>query len=194
MQHIILVGLGNPGPSYENTRHNIGFNLIDAIAKEFDFPSFSNKFASLVSSKLILNKKITLLKPQTYMNLSGEAVAKVSSFYKIDLSNIIVIHDDIDLSFAKIKMKVAGGSGGHNGIKSIDQHLSSSYYRLRIGVDKPNSMRNVSDYVLDKFTKEEEKIIEKITQLIIENLDLVLNKNMALFMNKMAMEYQAYGL
>lgn len=194
MQHIILVGLGNPGSNYENTRHNIGFNLIDAIAKEFDFPSFSNKFASLVSSKLILNKKITLLKPQTYMNLSGEAVAKVSSFYKIDLSNIIVIHDDIDLSFAKIKMKVAGGSGGHNGIKSIDQHLSSNYYRLRIGVDKPNSMRNVSDYVLDKFTKEEEKIITKITQLIIENLDLVLNKNMALFMNKMAMEYQAYGL
>lgn len=194
MQHIILVGLGNPGLNYENTRHNIGFNLIDAIAEKFDFPSFSNKFASLVSSKLILNKKITLLKPQTYMNLSGEAVAKVSSFYKIDLSNIIVIHDDIDLSFAKIKMKIAGGSGGHNGIKSIDQHLSSNYYRLRIGVDKPNSMRNVGDYVLDKFTKEEEKIIEKISQLIIEHLDLVLDKNMALFMNKMAMEYQTYGL
>ncbi|MGB4191590.1 MAG: aminoacyl-tRNA hydrolase [Rickettsiales bacterium] len=194
MQHIILVGLGNPGLNYENTRHNIGFNLIDAIAEKFDFPSFSNKFASLVSSKLILNKKITLLKPQTYMNLSGEAVAKVSSFYKIDLSNIIVIHDDIDLSFAKIKMKIAGGSGGHNGIKSIDQHLSSNYYRLRIGVGKPNSMRNVGDYVLDKFTKEEEKIIEKISQLIIEHLDLVLDKNMALFMNKMAMEYQTYGL
>lgn len=152
MTHILLAGLGNPGEEYDNTRHNIGFEVIDAIAKHFEFPAFTTKFSSLTSSKIIGTYKITLLKPQTYMNLSGDAVSKAANFYKIIPNNIIIIHDDLDLELAKVKMKIAGGSGGHNGIKSIDQHIGVDYYRVRIGIGKPKFDKNVSSFVLSKFS------------------------------------------
>lgn len=184
MNHIIIAGLGNPGPAYDDTRHNVGFNIIDAIAEEFSFPSFSNKFSAQVSNKILGNNKITLLKPQTFMNLSGDALSKAIHFYKIDLDNLIVIHDDLDLTLAKVKMKIGGGSGGHNGIKSIDQHLGPNYYRLRIGIDKPIHQKSTSNFVLNKFSKEEEKIIQEMTIKILDNFDLILAKDLPNFMNK----------
>ena len=188
MAHLLISGLGNPGPEYDGTRHNIGFAIIDAIAKQYDFPDFSNKFSSLISSKIIGSNKITLLKPQTFMNLSGNAVSKVINFYKIDSKDIIVIHDDLDLSLAKIKIKIAGGSGGHNGIKSIDQHVGLYYYRLRVGIGRPVHHFNVSDFVLTRFSNEESKQIDKIILLLLKNFTLMINKEMESFMNIISIE------
>jgi PTH1 family peptidyl-tRNA hydrolase len=194
MEHILIVGLGNPGLGYEDTRHNIGFRAIDKIAQYFDFPNFSAKFSAHISSKVIGQNKITLMKPQTYMNLSGQAVAKLVSFYKVPLEDLIVIHDDLDLGFAKIKMKIAGGAGGHNGIKSIDQHLGSNYYRVRIGIGKPDASYETSNFVLGKFTQGEEKVVEVLLKNLIDNIELVLAKDMPSFMNKMSLEYKKYGI
>ena len=193
MAHLLISGLGNPGSEYEDTRHNIGFAVIDAIAKEYDFPGFSNKFSSLISSKIIGSNKITLLKPQTFMNLSGNAVSQVINFYKIDSKDVIVIHDDLDLSLAKIKIKIAGGSGGHNGIKSIDQHIGLDYYRLRIGIGRPNNSFNVSDFVLTKFSNEENKQIDKIISLLLKNFTLLINKEMESFMNLISIEIKKWS-
>jgi len=192
--HLLIVGLGNPGATYNGTRHNIGFDIIDKIADEFDFPQYSAKFSAEVSSKTINSTKITLLKPQTYMNLSGNAVAKALNFFKIPLENLIVLHDDLDLAFAKIKVKIGGGSGGHNGIKSIDQHLGSNYYRIRIGIGKPIAAYDVSDYVLAKFAPEERLIVEKLQQIIIANFASLISGDFTNFMNKIAMEFQKNGI
>lgn len=194
MTHILISGLGNPGINYENTRHNIGFNVIDAIAEHLDFPVFSSKFSALISSKVIENNKVTLLKPQTFMNLSGQSLSKAMHFYKIELSDLIVVHDDLDLAFAKVKMKIGGGSGGHNGIKSIDQHLGLDYYRLRIGIGKPTNQKDVSNFVLDKFSKLEAEVIDKLINSLLDNFDLMLAKDLPKFMNEMSMEYKEYGI
>ncbi|MEK6734233.1 MAG: aminoacyl-tRNA hydrolase [Pseudomonadota bacterium] len=182
MNHILIIGLGNPGENYEDTRHNIGFKLTDAISEKFNFPSYSNKFSSLVSSKIINHNKITLIKPQTYMNLSGNSVSKLAHFYKIPTENIIVLHDDLDLAFLKVKMKIGGGAGGHNGIKSIDQHIGEGYYRVRIGIGKPLHSKDVSNFVLDNFSKEEQNKVQELIYLIIDNFDLMIEKNMPMFM------------
>lgn len=186
MAHILIAGLGNPGADYDNTRHNVGFAIIDTIAEQFTFPNFNNKFSSLVSSKILGDNKITLIKPQTFMNLSGNALSKAIHFYKIDLDNLIVIHDDLDLVLTKVKMKIGGGSGGHNGIKSIDQHLGPDYYRLRIGIGKPYHQKDTSGFVLGKFTKEEEQIVQEMISKIIDNFELLLARDLPMLMNKMA--------
>ena len=183
-KHLLIAGLGNPGPAYDNTRHNIGFTIIDAIAERFSFPAFSAKFSSLVSSKILDSHKITLIKPQTFMNLSGNAVSKAVNFYKIDLENLIVIHDDLDLALARIKMKIGGGSGGHNGIKSIDQHLGPEYYRLRIGIGKPQYQKDTSNFVLDKFSKEEEPVIKKMITGLVDNFESIIAKDLSYLLGR----------
>jgi len=194
MAHLLIAGLGNPGIEYQDTRHNIGFSIIDSIAEQLNFPVYSNKFSSLISSKMIGQNKITLVKPQTYMNLSGNAISKAINFYKLELENLIVIHDDLDLQFAKIKMKIGGGSGGHNGIKSLDQHLGQEYYRLRIGIGKPLFQQNVSNFVLNKFTNEEEIIIAKLINNVISKLELIIARNLPKFMNEITLEQKKYGI
>ena len=184
---ILIAGLGNPGEQYKNTRHNIGFDVVDAIATHFDFPSFTTKFSSLISTKLIGSNKITLLKPQTFMNLSGDALSKAAHFYKIPPEDVIVIHDDLDLAFTKVKMKISGGSGGHNGIKSIDQHIGQEYYRVRIGIGKPIH-KDVSNFVLNKFSKDEDLIMKEVISKLIDNFDLMIAKDLPNFMNKLSME------
>lgn len=193
MEHILIAGLGNPGEEYDNTRHNIGFAVIDAIANHFEFPNFSLKFSSLTASKIIGTHKITLLKPQTFMNLSGDAVSKAANFYKITQNNIIIIHDDLDLELTKVKMKIAGGSGGHNGIKSIDQHIGLDYYRIRIGIGKPKFDKNVSGFVLSKFSKEEFTLINKAIESLVNNFDSILIRDPATLMNKLSIEYKNYA-
>lgn len=185
---ILLVGLGNPGNQYQNTRHNIGFAIIDSIAEAYDFPQYNIKFSSLISSKVINFTKVIILKPQTYMNLSGEALYKVCHFYKIDLDDIIVFYDDIDLDNARVKIKKNGGSGGHNGIKSIDQHIGKDYHRFRIGIGKPPIKMEASNYVLSKFSLEEQNSLDSLKKLILENFNLVLEKSFTLLMNKLSME------
>ena len=185
---ILLVGLGNPGDQYQNTRHNIGFTIIDTFLEAYDFPQYSNKFSSLITSKMINSTKVILLKPQTYMNLSGEALSKVCHFYKIDLDDVIVFYDDLDLEHARVKIKKNGGSGGHNGVKSLDQHLGKDYYRIRIGIGKPPIKMETSNYVLTKFTLEEQNSLDSLKKMILENFILILEKSFTLLMNKISLK------
>ena len=194
MNHLLIIGLGNPGLNYNDTRHNIGFAFINVIAEYFHFPEFTTKFSAHISSQVMKNNKITLAKPQTYMNLSGQSVSRIAQFYKIPSENIIVIHDDLDLDLAKVKMKINGGSGGHNGINSIDQQLGKDYYRIRIGIGKPGINYEVSNFVLSKFTNDETKFIAILFENLIKNFELILEKNMPDLMNKISMEYKKYGI
>ena len=157
MTYFLIVGLGNPGQRYQLNRHNVGFTIVDALSEAHNFPDFNEKFNALVSQKDIDEiGRVILLKPQTFMNLSGKSVAAVCQFYKIPMDQVYVIHDDIDLQPGQIRMKKGGGHGGHNGLKSIDACSGQQYWRVRIGVGRPiNPFEDVSSYVLGNFTKED---------------------------------------
>jgi len=150
---LLIVGLGNPGTEYENTRHNIGFKVIDKLVDDFGARDVSK---SSFQGKLFKTSNILFLKPTTFMNLSGNSVQIVKNFYKIELEDILVIHDDIDLPFSALRFKNGGGHGGHNGLRSIDSMIGKEYTRVRMGVDKPSYKSQVADYVLADFSLEEE--------------------------------------
>ena len=148
----LVVGLGNPGKEYEKTRHNMGFMALDRIAEKFDFSFTKEKFGGIYAEKTINNEKIILLKPQKYINLSGEVIKRFVDFYKIDINDILIISDDLDLDEGKLKLKLKGGSGGHNGLKNIELHLKTNEYkRIKIGISN-NKMIDTKDYVLSKIT------------------------------------------
>lgn len=148
----LLVGLGNPGAQYAGNRHNIGFMAVDTIANH----AFKTKFKSLMSEQTIAQQRVLLLKPQTFMNLSGEAVREAASFYKIPEERVAVIYDELDLQPGQFRIKQGGGNGGHNGLRSLDAHLDSvEYWRLRCGIGHPGHKDRVSPYVLSDFAKEE---------------------------------------
>ena len=156
----LVVGLGNPGTKYEKTRHNSGFMALDLITNKINSQSWQNKFQSLINFQTVEYTKVIFLKPLTFMNLSGIAVQEVLNFYKIKLEDVIILHDDIDLSLGKIKLKEGGGHAGHNGLRSISEKIGSSFLRIRIGVSRPQS-DNVSNYVLSEFTDTEMILLEK---------------------------------
>ncbi len=181
----LLVGLGNIGQEYELTRHNFGFLLFDQIVKDHNLHGQSKKFKSEVFAGEISGKKILALKPQTFMNNSGIAISEAATFFKIEPKNILVLHDEVDLDFGKVKVKIGGGNAGHNGLKSIDEIIGKDYMRLRLGVGRPeNKNFSTADYVLGKFSTEEllaaakinEKISKLIGELFSEKADLFLNK------------------
>jgi len=146
---MLIVGLGNPGSEYKNTRHNIGFMVIDALIKRQDAQKLSASF----DGELYKFKNHFLLKPLTFMNLSGNAIVKVKNFYKMDA--VVVIHDDLDLPFGTLRFKYGGGHGGHNGLKSADEKISKEYTRVRMGIGKPEHREEVTSYVLGSFTAQE---------------------------------------
>ncbi|GHT89388.1 peptidyl-tRNA hydrolase [Alphaproteobacteria bacterium] len=166
----LIVGLGNPGIKYCKTRHNVGFLFIDCFASALGFSDFKAKFDSLYSEKTIDDVKIFIQKPQTFMNLSGKAVFALANFYKVPYENIIVVHDDIDLEPLKIKMKFAGSSGGHNGIKDIDRHIGNNYHRIKIGVGRPFEKDQVQDYVVSNFSTEELTELPTVFQQVAQNI------------------------
>ncbi|KIE05654.1 hypothetical protein NF27_DP01980 [Candidatus Jidaibacter acanthamoeba] len=184
----LIAGLGNPGERDRNTRHNLGFMAIDEIALKLNVMQFVNKFHAEFASLQVANHKILLLKPQTFMNNSGTAIRECAVFYKILPQDILVIHDELDLETGKIKIKTGGGSGGHNGLKSIDQNISNNYYRLRFGIGKPEHKSQVSDYVLHNFNSNEIKIVTQGLKFISNNLGLLLNSNYDNFLNNYANE------
>ena len=147
----VIVGLGNPGKKYDRNRHNVGFKAIDLIAKKNNFGPWRRKFQSKISEGLIKSNKILLVKPETYMNNSGFAIKELFLFFKLNSDDLVVIHDDLDLKVGKIKAKVGGGHAGHNGLRSIDQQISTEYLRLRIGIDRPVYKSQVANYVLSNF-------------------------------------------
>jgi PTH1 family peptidyl-tRNA hydrolase len=180
----LIVGLGNPGLKYENTKHNFGFLLADEIVKQFSLENLGNKFNAQFFSGKISDHKVFLIKPQEYMNLSGSAVLSFATFYKIPLENIIVLHDDLDLDFGRIKTKIGGGNAGHNGLKDIDARLGKSYTRIRLGIGRPeNPEYEISDFVLSKFNNDELKKIDEINHKITKNFVKILEGKLDEFVN-----------
>ncbi len=180
----LIVGLGNPGNKYEGTRHNIGFSFIDFFSKQTESTITESKFQSLIGSKNISEQKFILMKPQTYMNDSGEAVKEIKNFYKINPSQIIVIYDDLDLDVGQIKIKNTGSSGGHNGINSIINNIGSNEFtRIRIGIGKPKEKSMTNKYVLSKFSKDDQKIINDINDLAKEIIYSIVFKSISFAMN-----------
>ena len=177
----LIVGLGNPGKEYENTRHNIGFMILDYFAHT---DSWKSKWNALYTEKIVNNEKVLLIKPQTYMNLSGNALVEFVNFYKVNLEDILVIHDDLDLKVGTFRLKINSSAGGHNGIKSIINQLNSNgFARLKIGISKSKD-NDIKDYVLGKFSQEELEIIKNLYQtfdnvinsFIIDGIDKTMNK------------------
>ncbi len=187
MTPFLLIGLGNPGKKYAHNRHNIGFMALDAIAEAYGATSWSKKFQGLIAEATIDQRKVLLLKPQTYMNLSGESVAEAMRFYKIPLSHVIAIHDELDLPLGKLRVKRGGGNGGHNGLKSLDAHLSPDYLRVRVGIGHPGDKDRVSDYVLEDFKKAEKKLVKLMIEAVSKHIGMLLAGDDARFMNKIAL-------
>ena len=180
----VVIGLGNPGKKYEKTRHNIGFIAVDNLRKKRNISDEREKFQALVSEKNIDGEKVIFLKPQTFMNLSGNSVIEIVNFYKLDpKKDIIVIYDDMDLSFGDIRIREKGSSGGHNGIKSIISHIGEEFIRIKCGIGAKE--KDAVEHVLGEFNQTEQKdleeILEKIYNCVIEmlsvqNLDRIMQK------------------
>ena len=179
----LICGLGNPGKKYHNTRHNVGFQFVDEIIQKNNFKLIKKNKSKEIYRGLIKGNKCLICKSLVFMNLSGSSIQEVVNFYKILKSNIIVVHDDLDLPLGKIKIKRGGGNGGHNGLLSIDKAIGVAYNRLRIGIGHPGLKEFVNKYVLEKFKLDEKKIINKIIKLSMKDFHLLLD-NKALFLTK----------
>jgi peptidyl-tRNA hydrolase, PTH1 family len=161
----LIVGLGNPGKQYDQTRHNIGFTVIDELAKRFHIALDQAKFKGLYGSTIINGEKIFLLKPLTYMNLSGESIGPFMDYFQIDLDDLLVIYDDLDLPVGKIRLRQKGSAGGHNGIKSAIAHLGTQQFnRIRVGINRPSNGMAITDYVLGRFLNDEQEMIRKAVE------------------------------
>lgn len=171
----LIVGLGNIGDKYQLNRHNVGFLVIDEITKSLasSNTNTSNINKSNFKANVLKSGYNLLVKPNTYMNNSGEAVQAIKEYYKLDMENIIIIHDDLDLPFGTVKFKIGGGHGGHNGLRSIDSHLGKEYIRVRIGIGKPDVKSDVANYVLSNFSKEELNKLEGIISHTIKAIEAI---------------------
>ena len=178
---LLLVGLGNPNPNNTNNRHNVGFRVIDGINKQFSLSKQKPKFKGLLTTGTINECKVFTVKPLTFMNNSGVCVKEIIEYFKINVHNIFVFHDDLDVNFGKIKSKFGGSSAGHNGIESIDKYVGKEYSRVRIGIGHPEKSTDVTGHVLESFTKDEEEIIEDIINNIISSLTILIDKKLDLF-------------
>lgn len=182
----LIVGLGNPGKEYDGTRHNIGFDIIDLLAKELEVVNFREKFQGLIAETMIKDEKVFLLKPMTYMNLSGNSIKEVMKFYKMDpIEDLIVIYDDMDLPLGQLRIKLKGSAGGHNGIKSIISHMGNDFFRVKCGIGKAKRKEETVNFVLGGFSKSEMEEVEslmedavKAVQSIVtaKNIDRVIQK------------------
>ena len=181
---LLLVGLGNPGPNNTNNRHNIGWKIIDAINLEFKLSKQKPKFKGLLTTGNIDSKKVYAIKPLTFMNNSGTAIKELIDYFKIDVKNVIVFHDDMDIDFGKVKAKIGGGSAGHNGIESIDKFIGKDYSRVRIGIGHPKEKTKVNSHVLEDFKEDEEEKIQEITNNIVKLIPTLIEKKLDLFSSK----------
>ncbi|MDP4178495.1 MAG: aminoacyl-tRNA hydrolase [Bacillota bacterium] len=179
----LIVGLGNPGDEYKHTRHNVGFDMIDLLSEKYNISVNRLKFKGMYGEGTIENQKVILLKPATYMNLSGDSIIEVVNFYKIPKDNIIVLYDDISLEVGRLRIRSEGSAGGHNGIKSIISQLGTeSFKRVRFGVGK--SKGNLVSHVLGKFSKEDREILDKVFEIGVEAVEAIIDKGIAQAMNK----------
>ncbi len=180
----LIVGIGNPGKEYENTRHNIGYMAVEQIARHHNVKFDQNKFNSVYTIFRIKNEKIILMKPETYVNLSGSAVLSMMNYFGIDKEDILVIYDDTALPLAKVRVRFKGGGGGHNGLSNIIDYLKTQEFkRMRIGIDS-NPLIEKKNWVLGRFNKEDQKIIDKTMQRLKDVPADFINESFSDFMNK----------
>jgi peptidyl-tRNA hydrolase, PTH1 family len=181
----LIVGLGNPEPKYDQTRHNIGFAAVDALAKAWQISMSENrKFQGVFGEGMAARTKIRLLKPSTYMNLSGQSIRAVCDWYKLPAESVLVIYDDMDLPLGRIRLRLSGSAGGHNGVKSTIAHLNTQNFpRLRIGIGKPDATNTVS-FVLGRFNAAENQVMSLVLKLVAEAIELSLKQGVEMAMNR----------
>lgn len=181
----LIVGLGNPGPNYQRTRHNIGFQSVDALSSAYRIQLSHTDSISQWGRGVIRGKEVLLVKPQTYMNLSGKSVYAVISHFHLTYQNLLVIHDDMDLSVGRIRIREKGGSGGHRGLASIIQCLGASDFpRLRVGIGRPCYQQEPKEYVLKAFSKEEKAIVAEVIEIVVQCVEVILDEGVPMAMNK----------
>jgi len=185
MSSFLIVGLGNPGAKYAHTRHNIGFQFLDYLEQQYSLRFSSSKWQADVIRTELWQKQVVLVKPETYMNKSGIAVGAIARYYRIQPANMIVIHDDIDLDVGRLKIVVGRGAGGHNGIRSIIEHMGDkNFSRIRVGVGRPELPIPVDRYVLSSFSKDEQVVMDEAMGDIAQGLELIVTEGANAAMNK----------
>ncbi len=198
----LFVGLGNPGAKYAHNRHNIGFMVLDEIAERHDFPSWRSKFMGRAAIGTIANERVLLLKPETSMNLSGQAVKEALEYSELNLADIVVFHDEIELPPSKVRVKVGGSDAGHNGLRSISSHVGNDYKRVRLGIGHPRdwlgprhpSLKDVVyRHVLSDFAKSDKPWVDALCKAIAANVGLLIADLDSSFLNKVNLEMQAKG-
>ena len=192
---LLFVGLGNLGKAFACHRHNAGFMALDAIARANNAPAFRSRFQGLVSEIVLEGERVTLLKPQTYMNESGRSTGEAARYYKIDPSHIVVFHDELDLLPGKVRVKTGGGNAGHNGLRSLSEHLGNDYRRVRIGIGHPGDKALVHNYVLSDFAKADTAWVAALCDAIAAHAGLLVKGEDEAFQRKVqqAMETAGYG-
>ena len=181
---LLLVGLGNPNPNNSDNRHNVGFSVIDAINQKFKLSKQKPKFKGLLTTGKIHEQKVFAIKPLTFMNSSGICIKELIEYFKINVKDVFVFHDDMDIDIGKTKVKFGGGNAGHNGIDSIDKSIGKSYSRIRIGIGRPKENSTGTDHVLENFSIEEKGNVEEVAKNITESLSILMNKDLDLFSSK----------
>ena len=190
---LLFVGLGNPGSRYAGNRHNVGFMAIDAIAYRFKAATWRKRFQGESTECVIGTEKALLLKPETFMNNSGQAVQEAAQFYKIELADIIVFHDELDLAPGKVRVKLDGGNAGHNGLRSITQHCGNAYRRVRIGIGHPGHKDAVQPWVLNDFSKDEREWVSDLCEAMADHADLLAKHQDSNFQSKIHLAMEAKG-
>ena len=181
----VIIGLGNPGPRYENTRHNVGFDTIDRLSKKHNIAITKIKHKAIIGDGNIEGRRVLLVKPQTFMNLSGESVREIVEWYKVPVKNIIIIYDDIDLPVGKIRIRPKGSAGTHNGMRSVIYQIQSEDFpRIRIGVNKPPQGWDLADFVLSKFSADERKDVEDAIENAADAVEVILKSGIDKAMNR----------
>jgi PTH1 family peptidyl-tRNA hydrolase len=192
---LVFVGLGNPGARYARHRHNIGLMAVEAIARRPGIGPWRRRFHGEAAEGVLGGSRVLLLKPQTYMNESGRAVAEAARFYKVEPANVVVFHDELDLPPAKLRVKLGGGNAGHNGLRSVSAHIGNDFRRVRIGIGHPGVKELVQPHVLGDFGKEERQWVEAMCDVIADNADLLAKGEDASFQNRvhLAMDAKGFG-
>lgn len=183
---LLLVGLGNPGSKYEKNRHNIGFMAVDEIIHRHNFLPGRSRFQAIASEGSLSGQKVLVLKPQTFMNESGRAVSEAMRFYKLEPAQVIVLYDELDVNLGKVKVKIGGGHAGHNGIRSISNHIGPDFTRVRIGIDHPGDKAKVHSHVLGDFAKGEGPLVEKIIEAISYEIPYLVGGDTPRFISEVA--------
>jgi len=180
-----IVGLGNPGSKYADTRHNVGFEVVDLLADRAGVTVSDKKFKARVARGRLAGADCFFMKPETYMNLSGESVGPALGFFKGDVSDVVVVHDDLDIDVGRLKLKVGGGHGGHNGLRSLMRHLPSDrFLRVRLGVGRPPAQWDPADYVLSRFAAEERGAVEDAVEAAADAVEMIVTKGMSRAMER----------